>query len=225
LRLLSAFLGAVLFVGCAGGAEEQTPVEESLLPGGYKVRLDEGRSDPGQFSVSDATDMMRFTTGPAGVAWRPRDVVSTRDIRVEGTLQVFGAPVGYREGYGIFVGGRNMESPSQSYAYLMVRPDGDFSIRVRKGDLTETVVEWTPHDAVQRVSLDGEEPMNRLVIQARGGLADFLVNGTRVFRMDVGDLSLEGVAGVRINHRLDVGLTGWSLAPPPPLAADSTSGT
>jgi len=225
LRLPAALVAAVLFVGCTGGAEDQAPVEDALLPGGYKAELDEGRSDPGHFTVTDVGDMVRFTTGPAGVAWRPRDVVGTEDVRVEGTLQVHGAPVGYREGYGIFVGGRNMESPNQSYAYLMVRPSGDFTIRIRRGDVTETVVEWTHHAAVRRVSEDGDEPLNTLVIQVRGADADFLVNGTRVFSMDVRDLSARGVAGVRINHRLDVGLTAWSLGPPPPPVVDSTSGT
>lgn len=223
MRLLPAFVAAVLFVGCTGDAEDQLPPEEPLLPGGYKAVLDVGRPDPGQFTVTDTADV-RFTTGPGGVAWRPQDVIGPGDVRVEATLHLYGAPVAYREAYGIFVGGRDMESPSRSYAYLMVRPNGDFAIRTLKGDAIEAVVDWTPHDAVERVSEDGDEPVNTLVIQVRGTDADFLINGIRVFSMDARELKPQGLAGIRINHRLDVGLTAWSLDPPPAPAPDSTSG-
>jgi hypothetical protein len=223
LRLLPAILTALLFVGCSGGAQDQGPPEEPLLPGGYKAVLDVGRSDPGQFNVTEAADGVRFTTGPAGVAWRPQDVIGPGDMRVEATLRLYLAPVAYRESYGIFVGGRNLDTPDQSYTYLMVRPTGDFTIRTRKGGVTEALVEWMPHEAVQRVNLDGEEPVNTLVIQVRGTDVDFLINGTRVFGMDAAEMDAQGVAGVRINHRLDVGLTAWSLSPRPEAAPDSTS--
>lgn len=224
MRLLPAVLVALFVAGCARGAEDQGPPEEPLLPGGYKAVVDAGTTDPGQFLVSDSTGVVRFTTGPAGVAWRPQDVIAPGDFRVEGTLVLHGAPVAYREAYGVFVGGRDMESAAPSYAYLMVRAAGDFTIRTRKGDLMETVVDWTPHAAIQRVSADGEEPANTLVIQVRGTDADFLINDTRVFSMDVRDLRPQGLTGLRINHRLDVSLTGWSVGPPPVAAQDSTSG-
>ena len=225
MRPRPSFLAAILFTGCAGGSGGPPPLEENLLPGGYLSSVDVGRTDPGHFLVTDSADIVRFTTGPAGVAWRPQDVVGPGDVRVEATLHVYGAPVDYREGYGIFVGGRDMESSAPSYTYLMVRPSGDFTIRTRTGSLTETLVEWTPHEAVQRVSVDGDEPVNTLAIEVRGtSAADFMVNGARVFTMDVSELTTQGLAGIRINHRLDVGLTAWSLGPPPAPLADSTSG-
>jgi hypothetical protein len=224
VKLPLAFLTAFALVGCIGGAENQGPPGEPLLPGGYKAVLDAGTSDPGQFTVADTASVIRFTTGPAGIAWRPQDVIGPGDIRVEATMHLYRAPVAYRESYGIFVGGRNLDSPDQTYTYLMVRPTGDFTIRTRNGSATEALVEWMPHTAVQRVSQDGEEPVNTLVIQVRGPDLDFLINGTRVFSMDAAEADVQGVAGVRINHRLEVGLTAWSLGPPPPAPADSTSG-
>ena len=223
MRLAFAFVASLLLGACTMGAENQGPPEEPLLPGGYKAVLDEGSTDPGQFTVADTANVIRFTTGPAGIAWRPQDVAGPGDVRVEGALRLYLAPVAYRESYGIFVGGRNMESADQSYTYLLVRATGDFTIRTRVGGTTEALVEWMPHAAVQRVSVDGEEPVNTLVIQARGGSVDFLINGTRVFSMDAADMDIQGVAGVRINHRLEVGLTDWSLGPPPAEATDSTS--
>jgi len=224
LRLAGVLPAVLLLAGCIGGAEDQLPPEEPLLPGGYKVVLDAGRSDPGHFAVTDTADDLRFTTGPAGVAWRPRDVVGPGDFRVEATLHLYGAPIAYREAYGVFVGGRDLESSNPSYSYLLVRPTGEFTIRTRAGDTVETVVDWTPHAAIERVRDDGDEPRNTLVIQVRGADADFLINGTRVFSMDARELNPQGLAGIRVNHRLDVGLTAWSLGPPPPLVTDSTTG-
>ena len=62
--------------------------------------------------------------GPAGIAFRSGDQVLSGDFRIEATFAQFGAPVGYREAYGIFVGGRDLESPDQEYTYLLVRPTG-----------------------------------------------------------------------------------------------------
>lgn len=223
-RPFRAFLVAVLAAGCSGGADEQGPPPEPLLPGGYKAVVDVGRSDPGHLEISDTAEALRFTTGPAATAWRPQDTVSTGDVRVEASLKVYGAPVSYSEGYGVFVGGTSMDRPAlQRYTYILVRPSGDFTIRRRAGDTVETVVEWTPHPAVQPVGIDGAEPVNTLVIQVVAGTTDFLINGTRVFSMDPGEVAVRGVAGIRMNHRLDLGLTAWSVGPPPSPAPDSTA--
>ena len=222
MKLLPALLAAVLAAGCIRDAQDEPPPEEPLLPGGYKAVVDAGATDPGQFVVSDSADVVRFTTGPAGVAWRPVDVIGAGDVRVEATFHLHGAPVAYREAYGIFVGGQNMDSANVAYTYLMVRATGEFTIRTRTGSVSESLVEWTPHAAVQRVSQDGDEPDNTLVIQVRGGDADFLINDVRVFTMDAGELRPRGLAGVRVNHRLDVGLTSWSVGPPPAVTPDST---
>ena len=227
MRKLSLLFAAALFTGCIFGQEPEPP-PEPLLPGGYKAVVDRTRPDPGQFSLAvvDTVDGVRFTTGPAGIAWRPNDVVQTPMVKVEGVFHLYGAPVGYREGYGIFLGGRDLETAEPEYAYLMVRGNGDFTIRRRRGSETETVVDWTSHAAVQRVSEDGEEPVNTLAAIIRGPDAEFLVNGTVVFRMPTGDVDPLGFAGVRINHRLDVGLTAWSLGPPPrPDAPGAPSGS
>lgn len=227
MRFLPLFLGMALFAGCTGGSDDGAVPEEPLLAGGYKALLDAGSTDPGQFTVTDTADVVRFTTGPAGVAWRPQDEVIPGDIWVEGTLHLYGAPIGYREGYGIFVGGQDMGSATISYVYLMVRATGEFTIRRRRGGTTEALVEWTSHATVQRVTDDGDEPVNTLAVLVRGADTEFLVNGTVVFRMDTAEIDLHGLTGLRINHRLDVGVTAWSLGPPPapPETPGSTSGT
>ena len=177
----------------------------------YMVRLDSERSDPGQFQVAHGGEGLRILTGPAGITYQPGDVVSRGDFRVEATFVQYSAPVGYREAYGIFVGGRELDAPDHEYTYLLVRGTGDYLIKRRLGEITEVVVDWTAHDAVARVDAEGDEPTNLMAIEVVDGEARFMVNGEVVHSMPAAEARPYGVAGIRANHRLDVSMTGWSL--------------
>jgi len=186
------------------------------------MRLDGDRVDPGQFVTEETPDGIRVTTGPGGIAWRPQDTVAVGDFRAEAAFTLVGAPVAYREGYGVFVGGRNLDGPSPRYLYLMVRPTGEYMVKRRVGQATETMVDWVPHASVLPVAADGDTPMNVLAIEAVGGEARFLVNGTVVFSMPTSEAAPFGVVGLRVNHRLDLILGKWSVGPPP-LGAPTVS--
>ena len=177
--------------------------------------VDTGRGDPGHFELQREEDLTHITTGPAGIAWRPGDVVEEGDFLAEATFTAYGAPPGYREAYGIFVGGADLEGPERRYTYLLVRPTGEFQVRQRAGMEVDTLVGWTLHSAVQRVTEHGDEPVNILGILTVGDEVRFLVNGTVVHRMPVAQASPYGVAGLRVNHRLDVRVASWYLGAPP----------
>ena len=207
----------VSIVGCAeqGTPPTEQPDPESATPqGSYTVRLDSERSDPGQFRLSEADGSVRILTGPAGIAFRPGEQVLRGDFRVEATFTPYGAPVGYREAYGIFIGGRDLESPDQEYTYLLVRPTGDYLIKRRIGDVLETLVNWTSHQSVRSVADEGDEPENTLTVEVVRGETRFQVNGTVVHTMPASETRPYGVAGLRANHRLDISVTGWSLMIP-----------
>ncbi len=207
----------MLMVSSTGCSEEGSPrVEEPSLESGvplesYTFRLDSERSDPGEFRLSEADGSIRILTGPAGIAFRSGDQVLSGDFRIEATFAQFGAPVGYREAYGIFVGGRDLDSPDQEYTYLLVRPTGDYLIKRRIGDVLETFVDWTSHDAVRRVDIEGDEPENTLAVEVVQGETRFSVNGAVVHTMPAAEARPYGVAGLRANHRLDIRVTGWTV--------------
>jgi len=215
---VAALLAAAALGACVGVGENEGPPEIPLLPGGYRIALEGDRADPGQFVTAETPDGIRVTTGPGGIAWRPADTVRAGDFRAEATFTLMGAPVAYREGYGIFIGGRNLGESSPRYVYLMVRATGEFMIRRRIGGATETLLDWLPHAAIQRVDADGDTPVNTLAIEVRGDEVRFLVNGTVVFLMPVEEVRPYGWAGLRVSHRLDLVLGNWMLGPPPPGA-------
>lgn len=213
--LRAAALAAILLAGCTAGEHEATPAAEPLLPGGYKVVVDNDRGDPGQFVLDLEDDLVHVTTGPAGIAWRPGDAVEKGDFLAEATFTVYGAPPGYREAYGIFVGGRDVGGAERSYTYLLVRPTGEYQVRRRVGDAVDTLVDWTAASAVQRVAAHGDAPVNILGILTVGDEVRFLVNGTVVHEMPVDQARPYGLAGLRVNHRLDVRVASWYLGAPP----------
>jgi hypothetical protein len=207
-------------VACGPGddappAQGQTPD----LPGGYLIRLDSERGDPTEFELELQAEGLGIVTGPAGIAWQPADVMTSGDFRAEATFVQYEAPLGYREAYGVFVGGSDLRGPDQEYIYLLVRPTGDYIVKRRRGETTEVLVDWTPHEAVRRVVNEGDEPENTLTIEVRDGHTSFLVNGSEVHDMPTPEARPYGVAGIRANHRLDILVQDWSLGAIPPATA------
>jgi hypothetical protein len=192
-------------------------VAEAARPS-YEIRLDSESSDVAQFQVVEDDDGLRVQTGPAGIAYRADDLVESGDFLLEAGFVQYGASVGYREAFGLFVGGRDLATPDQEYTYLLVRTSGDYLVKRRVGEVTETLVDWTPHDAVQRVVEEGDEPVNTLAVAVAGDETRFLVNGVVVQSIPTPRARPWGIAGVRVNHRLDVRVDDWVLGP----ADDST---
>jgi hypothetical protein len=210
------FLAAVLLslTACVQDAEtarSETEASSAVTSTGYELRLDSQRSDPAEFRVSEEAEGLRVQTGPAGVAWRGEDESPTGSFTVRATFVQYGAPVGYREAYGVFVGGRDLLGPGVEYTYLLVRSTGDFLIKRRLGEDTETLVDWTAHPAVQRVEQEGDAPRNTLSVEVVGSETRFMVNGAEVHRMPTTEARPDGVAGIRANHRLDILVSDWTM--------------
>ncbi len=208
-------LTAVIVLVAAACAPEAPP-ERSGETGpearpNFTLRLDSESSALADFQVVEDDDGFRIKTGPAGIAYRPDDVVLTGDLHAQATFRQFDAPLGYREAYGIFVGGIDLEGPDLEYTYLLIRPTGDVLIKRRIGEVTETLLDWTPHPAVRTVEEEGDEPVNTLSIDVFDGETHFVVNGDIVHAESASRVRPYGVAGVRVNHRLDVRVDQWIL--------------
>lgn len=208
----------LLLSGCAASddapPQEQDQEQAPAQPTAYQFRLDSERSDPAEFIVSQDPEGLRIRTGPAGIAWRPGDTTPTGSFYAGATFVQYGAPAGYREAYGVFVGGVDLDQEDQEYLYLLVRPTGDYLIKRRRGETLDVVVDWTPHDAVARVVADGDEPENIIGIDVHGGETWFLVNGVVVHSMPTPEARPYGIAGIRANHRLDIRVSAWSVGVP-----------
>jgi len=206
----------VAALAAAGCAQDQAPPEPTGAVGpaarpSFEVRLDSESSAPEEYHLVEDDDGIRVQTGPAGIAYRSDDAMVSGDFQVEATFLQYDAPLGYREAYGIFVGGRELQGADQEYTYLLVRPTGDYLIKRRIGEITETFVDWTPDASVARVQEEGDQPLNTLGIRVLGADTEFVVNGVTVQTLPTARVRPHGVAGVRVNHRLDVRVDDWIL--------------
>jgi hypothetical protein len=198
-------------LGCTAETEPPEPQGETgpAARPSYVVRMDSESSDPAEFVLVEDDDGIRVQTGPAGIAYRPDDAVVSGDMHVQATFEQFDASPGYREAFGVFVGGIDLDGPELEYTYLLVRTTGDYLVKRRIGEITETLADWTSHPSVQRVQAEGDRPVNTLGIDVFGGEVHFVVNGDVVHVEPAGRVRPYGVAGVRVNHRLDVRVDRW----------------
>jgi hypothetical protein len=181
-------------------AEQAGPQQQAELPPGWRLRLDRP-GNPADVVVREMDGGWHIRTGPAAILWAPEWRAAGR-YRVEATLTQT-EPSEHPEAYGLFVGGRELEGADQEYLYFLVRQDGRFLVRRRAGAEVPIVKPWTAHDAVQRPGATGGAATNTLAIDVGSETVDFYVNGERVACVARGELPVDGIVGLRINHRLD----------------------
>ena len=144
------------------------------------------------------------TLGPAAIFWRDTDT-ATASYSVEAKFWQFTAPR-HREGYGLFIGGSDLAGASQRYTYFIVAGTGEFLVKRRMGDSTAVVSGgWGSSAAVVKQDSAGKAE-NTLTIRVASGTASFLVNGTTVYTTNAANVDVNGLAGYRVNHNLNVHL-------------------
>jgi hypothetical protein len=97
--------------------------------------------------------------------------------------------------------------------YFVVRGDGKYLVKHR-ANATEvhTLVDWTASPALKAAGADGKAS-NALEIRVAADSVRFVANGTpvaAVSRQEAGAMS--GVAGLRVNHNLDVHVDSFAVA-------------
>ena len=178
------------------------------LPAGWQARTDKDAPLDG-VKFAPMGGGVHATTGPAVILWRPADQVEG-DFALAASFTQTRAPE-HPEAYGLFVGGKALQSPEQSYTYFLVRQDGKFLIKTRTGTTTTNVTTgWAEHPAVVKADAAGKAT-NALRVEQAGGRVRFLVNGTEVHSAAAADVATGGQAGLRINHNLDVHVDGLVL--------------
>ena len=184
----------------AGGGE---------LPRGWAARTDtRGKEGDIKFAVMDPG--WHITLGPATLLYRPTDKVDGAFTATALITQTT-APK-HAEGYGLFVGGQSLEAdPQQKYTYFLIRGDGKYLIKKRDGaNLTSLNSAWTPHPAIVKQGPSGEAT-NRLEVTMDRTRLVFRVNGKEVYSADPRLIDTKGIAGLRVNHNLDIHVQSFEV--------------
>ena len=216
-----------------------TPIA-AQAPEGWRVRVDrsENAQDPDDVPNIKFISMgqgFHVTSGPAGTFWHPHRT-ATGDYTVKATFTLM-KPSGHTNYYGLIFGGSDIEGAAQNYLYFLVGQNGTYVVRHRAGRVVHDMQEYTPHDAIRRPDEKGQS-INALEVQVSGNTISYLVNGTVVLtaqKTALGALQralatpiapsadsfvssiqratarTDGLAGVRVNHLLDVHVEGFEV--------------
>jgi hypothetical protein len=195
----------------AAGAPETTVAPADLAV--WDMRFDDSTAGPGGFQMTEAESGATIVTGPNGsaITWRDADLHEGGAFIVGATLEEQQAPADHAEGYGLFVGGQNLQDPDQRYTYFLVRGTGHYLIKRRDGSATPTLKDWTASEAVGKVATEGGTAATALEIRVEPETTHFVVNGTEVAARPPADVQPYGIAGLRVNHGLNVVLRDFRL--------------
>ena len=178
------------------------------LPAGWSARLDSGSTKPDGVQIMPMGGGMHFMSGPAGIYYKATDKASGAYTVTATFAQM--APAAHPEAYGLFIGGSNLDGPAQKYTYFLIRQDGKYLIKRRAGADTPTVVNWTDNAALKKADTSGKLT-NTLAVKVASDKVSFLVNGTEVASVPASDVDANGIAGLRVNHNLNVHIDGFSV--------------
>lgn len=178
------------------------------LPAGWSIRLDSGATKPDGVSVMPMGGGIHFKTGPAGIYYRAADA-KTGVYEVRAAFSQM-EPSAHPEAYGIFIGGANLAAATQKYTYFLVRQDGKFMISRRDGAKVTPVIPWTDNAAVKKTDAS-VKGTNVLSIVVAADKVRFLVNNTEVSAQPAAGVDGAGIAGLRVNHNLNVHVDGFGV--------------
>jgi hypothetical protein len=223
-QLTSAAL--VMFAAASLSAQAADP-DHIVNNGGVTVPGWTGRLDPKPAAQGRKITEAKFyvagtglhvTSGPAAIYWNPANTVPA-NYTVHATFIQQSASA-HPEGYGLMIGGIRLNAPDQNYLYFLVRQDGKFLINHRANDSTvHKIVDWTANPAVKAIDATGKAS-NTLEVVVMPTKLSFRVNGTEVHSLDRKEVDRDGprsgtsgVAGLRVNHNLDVHIAGFGITP------------
>ena len=211
-KTIGAVLAVVLLtLGVTAAQQPAAPKDAKAatgsMPADWKARLDDVNAKPGAVSVAAEKESLTFTSGPAGIYYKP-DMKAAQDYELTATFSEL-KPSVPPQAYGLFIAGADLDKAVPRYTALEIRGDGKYRITARNGARTRTLVAW--RTAPQMADPKGAKTSNTLSIRALRGAVHFLVGQREVHQMPRARAGGDGLAGVRIGPNLQVQVNSLSV--------------
>jgi hypothetical protein len=180
------------------------------VPAGYT-----GVTDHADAKITDAKYTVNggrweIQTGPAHITFAPKDSAKG-EYQVSTTIDQLEKPK-HPEAYGVFVGGSNLTDPAkQKYGYFVIRGTGEYLIKVRNGENTTSVVDWTASPKLPKEDASGKAEY-KVTVHVAPDTVHFIVNGNLVTAVPKSKFPTDGIAGIRVNHNLHVSFTPLEIS-------------
>jgi hypothetical protein len=194
----------------AQGGDPDHAAHGGALPAGWHTHLDRADASAADVSFAAMGDGYHVTSGPAAIYWRAQDTFAGGEYHVQATFTQTRAPT-HPEAYGIFLGGKDLDT-APDYVYFLVRGDGKYMVKHRAANgEVHTIVDWTENAAIVKQDAAGKAT-NTVTAEVGDWGVRFLANGTKVAEFLKPEVALNtaGAAGLRVNHNLDVHVSGFA---------------
>lgn len=180
-------------------------VAQSGRPEGLRIRTDAGATDT--VAHQRMPPGWHMTTGPAAILYDPGHQSRGR-FAVEAEIFLF--PGESNEGFGVFLGGTDLESANASWTAFLITRDGSATVERRQGGSTMTLFPPTRSAAVKPHTGEGTAH-NIIRVLVQGDSAIFSANGQRITALPARELPLEGTFGFRVGKGVNLHASNLDL--------------
>ncbi|MDP9176906.1 MAG: hypothetical protein M3O61_04425 [Gemmatimonadota bacterium] len=194
----------------AAGSDPDRATGGSGLPAGFVGRTDNPSAQITAAKYTASGGSWDIVTGPAHIVYRPQNVASG-NYTASATIEQLEKPA-HREAFGLIIGGKDLDQPTQAYTYFVVAGSGELLVKVREGDKTRDVLKWAASPDVPKADASGKASY-ALAAQVTGDAVKFMVNGKQVASVSKVGLPTDGIAGLRVNHNLHLKASPVTITP------------
>ena len=211
--LTTLALGATLAIPAHAQDVDRSVTDGGIKAAGWKGKVDRRPASQGK-TVSDSKLVMegrniRLSVGPAGNFWNPANTL-TGNYEVMATFKEHKMAASHPHSYGMFIGGKDLESNNETLMYCIVYGTGAYSIKTFHGEKVTTLVDREANAALEKADANGEAT-NTIGWRVKDGAASCVVNGTVVKTLDKAAYigadkltSTDGIYGLRVSHNLEI---------------------
>jgi hypothetical protein len=215
---------AVLVASTSAQAQDaDRSVKGGVQVAGWKARIDRRAQTQGK-TVNDSKFAMdgksyRLSVGPAGNFWSDGNVAKG-DYTVKATFKELKMAASHPHSYGIFIGGRDLESDTETLMYCIAYGNGTYAVKTFHGAKVTTLIDKAETGALKKADANGEST-NEIGWSVKGGKATCVINGTPVKTFESAEViapdkltSLDGTYGIRVSHNLELVVSPITVGKP-----------
>ena len=142
-----------------------------------------------------------LTSGPTSIVWTPKNVASGKFL-LQGVMYSGRSNATIADGFGVFLGGKNMQTPNAQYTEFLVKNDGQYGVFQHIGAKRVALVDWTTVAGITLHSGRQDESVRntfRVIVDDK--LVQLVINRTLATSMPRAVFQPDGEYGVRIGTR------------------------
>lgn len=223
MRYTILVMAALVATSPLQGQDADRSVKGGVSVDGWKGRIDRRAVTQGKTvndsKVTGTAKALRLSIGPAANYWNDANVAKG-DYVVKATFKEHKMAASHPHSYGVFIGGANLESDTETLLYCIAYGNGTYSVKTFHGANVITLVEKAAHPALRKADANGES-VNEIGWSVKGGKPTCVANGTELKTFERAEVvaadkltSTDGVYGIRVSHNLELTVSDLALSKP-----------